>query len=365
MIIGLVINPFAGMGGSVALKGTDGDALAEAMARGAVKIAGKRTLEALSRVIGIKEVEFLTAGGPMGADLLERLGVKYQIVHVPLDQSTAEDTIKTVSRFCELNVDLIVFCGGDGTAADVMRGMTKEVPVIGIPSGVKMHSAVFANDPSAAAMLIGSFLNGNMPLKQGEVMDIDEDEFRIGILQAKMIGHLTTLDDSALVQPAKGTIALSSDAEEKEELGEYIASLLEKNVHYILGPGTTCEAVTHALGQEKTLLGVDLLLNGILIAKDVTEEKIISMIERSDEVKVIVTPIGRQGFIFGRGNQQISSRVLRRVGKNNIMIIATPSKLRGLGVLKSDTGDASFDEELKGYVRVVVGFARERVLRIA
>lgn len=349
----------------MALKGTDGDALAEAIARGARPIAESRTLETLRHTDGTEKVEFLTAAGPMGADMLEKLGLKFQIVHVPVDISGAEDTVTTVSRFCALNVDLIVFCGGDGTAADVLKGITNDVPVIGIPSGVKMHSAVFANDPGAAAKLIGSFLRGNMPLKQGEVMDIDENAFRTGILQAKLIGHLTTLDDSALVQPAKGTVSLSSDMEEKEELGEYTASFLENDVLYILGPGTTCEAVTKSLGLEKTLLGVDLLVNGKLIGKDVTEGQIISMMERSDRVKVIVTPIGRQGFIFGRGNQQISSPVLRRVGKENIMIIATPSKLRGLGMLKSDTGDASFDEVLRGYVRVVVGFARERVMRIA
>jgi predicted polyphosphate/ATP-dependent NAD kinase len=195
-------------------------------------------------------------------------------------------------------------------------------------------------------------------------MDIDEDAFRTGVLHAQLVGHLTTLDDSALVQPAKGTIALSSDADEKEELGEYVASLLEKDVLYIIGPGTTCQSVVHVLGSEKTLLGVDLFLNNTLVGKDVTEEHILTTMDGPDRVKVIVTPIGRQGFIFGRGNQQISSRVLRRVGKENIMMIATPSKLRGLAVLKIDTGDATLDEELKGYVRVVVGFARERVMRI-
>jgi predicted polyphosphate/ATP-dependent NAD kinase len=364
VILGLVINPYAGMGGSVALKGTDGDALVEAIARGAMPKAGNRALEALRQVVGIEKLELLTAGGIMGAELLDQLGVKYRIVHVPVAQSRAEDTIRTVGRFCELNADLIVFCGGDGTAADVMKGMTRDVPVIGIPSGVKMHSAVFANDPVAAARLIEMFLKGGMPLKQGEVMDIDEDAFRTGVLHAQLVGHLTTLDDSALVQPAKGTIALSSDADEKEELGEYVASLLEKDVLYIIGPGTTCQSVVHVLGSEKTLLGVDLFLNNTLVGKDVTEEHILTTMDGPDRVKVIVTPIGRQGFIFGRGNQQISSRVLRRVGKENIMMIATPSKLRGLAVLKIDTGDATLDEELKGYVRVVVGFARERVMRI-
>lgn len=363
-MLGLVINPYAGMGGSVALKGTDGDSLAEAIGRGARQMAGNRALETFRRVVGIERVDILTADGPMGADLLEQLGVRYRTVHVPFVQSMAEDTITTVSRFCDMSVDLIVFCGGDGTAADVLKGMTKNVPVIGIPSGVKMHSAVFANDPIAAAMLIERFLKGGMPLRQGEVMDIDEDAFRAGILQAKLIGHLTTLDDSALVQPSKGAIALSFDAEEKEELGEYTASSLENNVLYILGPGTTCHSVARAIGVEKTLLGVDLVLNNRLIGRDVTEEDILAIMDRSERVKVIVTPIGRQGFIFGRGNQQISSKVLRRVGKENIMVIATPSKLRGLAVLRTDTGDASFDEEMKGFVRVVVGFGRERVMRI-
>lgn len=351
------------MGGSVGLKGTDGPVLDEAIARGAKPKAIERAKIAICSAGNLSSVAFVTVSGPMGGDLLTELGLEHTVVYDPPTPSCGKDTTEAVRLFCDIGCDLIVFCGGDGTARDVMEGMDREVPCIGIPSGVKMHSGVFANSPRDAGKLLREHVREAMPLKKAEVMDIDEDMFREGVISARLVGYLTVLDDSALVQPSKGAQGLSDDEADKEELGSYLASLLEDGTTYILGPGTTVEALTDEIGIEKTLLGVDVIRDDHVIVKDATEKQILNEIE-GKKAKIVVTPIGGQGFIFGRGNQQISPAVIRSVGKENLIIIATPGKLRELKALKADTGDMGLDEEFEGHRKVIIGFGRERMMRL-
>jgi predicted polyphosphate/ATP-dependent NAD kinase len=360
---GFVLNPFAGMGGSVGLKGTDGPALDEAVARGAKPKAVERARLALGSAGDLRMIELYTVGGPMGSDLLVDMDIAHEVVYAPPEPTKGKDTTEAVRLFCAIGCDLVIFCGGDGTARDVMEGIEGDVPCIGVPSGVKMHSGVFANSPRDAGTLIREFIRGSMNLRRAEVMDIDEDMFREGILSARLIGHLTVLDDPALVQPSKGSLSASGDEEEKEEVGAYLASIVEEGTTYVLGPGTTVEAFAKEMGVEKTLLGVDVMRDGVIVMKDAGEKEILAA-TKGRKFRIVVTPIGSQGFIFGRGNQQISPAVIRSAGRESIMIIATPGKLRGLRCLKTDTGDEALDDELAGHWKVIIGFGRERMMRL-
>ena len=123
---------------------------------------------------------------------------------------------------------------------------------------------------------------------------------------------------------------------------------------YILGPGTTTRTVMERLGLPKTLLGVDAVRDGELAGADLTEADLLALVDAAPEAHIVVTVIGGQGHIFGRGNQQISPAVIRRVGAGHIIVIATQTKLLSLEgrPLLVDTGDPALDEELSGYAKV-------------
>lgn len=364
MLVGLAINPIAGMGGPVGLKGTDGiGTLREARRRGATECAGQRTLEALEGV-ELADIKFLTAGGTMGEDVLAKLRADYRVVHTAGEPTGPDDTKLACRRMFENGADVIVFTGGDGTARDVMDAVDQLVPVIGIPSGVKMHSGVFANDPASAGRLLMEFSKGGLPVRPAEVMDIDEEAFREGRLSASLYGYLSTPYKPGLVQASKGVYTGEGIESEKEEIGLFLADTVKEGICYILGPGTTVAAVATAMEVEKTLLGVDLVSNGRTVLKDASAAELLSYLDRCREARIIVTPIGAQGFIFGRGNQQISAEVIRKVGRENILIIATPTKLSATKVLRVDTGDRTLDEELRGHLRVLYSFGRYRMVRV-
>ncbi len=361
---GFFLNPIAGMGGPVGLKGTDGSAiLKEARSRGAIPTAGTRMEEALAN-LDLNGVEILCAGGIMGSSLLERLGFKFTVIHDPSEPTSAEDTKAICQAFLEAKVDLIVFCGGDGTARDVLDIVGESIPVLGVPAGVKMHSAVFAMKPSSAANLIARFIRGEVSTKRAEVMDIDEDSYREGRISSRLYGYLRIPYEASLVQPVKGEYEGASAEQEKDDISEYIAEEMRPDVLYILGPGTTVQALAGKLNIPKTLLGVDIVKAGRMILKDATENEILKLVEESENSEIIVTPIGAQGFIFGRGNQQISPKVIRRVGSKKIRVLAAPTKLAETKVLRVDSGDADLDLLLVGYIKVVVGNRRERVVRV-
>jgi predicted polyphosphate/ATP-dependent NAD kinase len=359
VLLGFVINPIAGMGGSVALKGTDGDAYRIALSRGAVPLARGRVVRALSRIdIGTR---FLTASGEMGAGALGDLGLKHEVVWDSHGGSAAEDTRQACRRFEERDVDLIVFCGGDGTARDVLDSIGDRVPVIGIPSGVKMHSAVFANTPEEAGDAIVRFARGGSGTRLAEVMDVDEDAFRRGELRARLYGYVQVPEIGGM-QPPKGAVFGTSDEEQKEAIAEFLVEHMEAGTIYVLGPGTSTKAVADRMGQPKTLLGVDAYLDGNAILTDASEEDLLRTLE-GKKVKIVVTPIGRQGFIFGRGNQQLSPKVIDMAGLDHLVMIATPTKLAETPVLHSDSGDIDLDARLSGYRKVLIGYDQYRMVR--
>ncbi|MCC6033095.1 MAG: ATP-NAD kinase, partial [Desulfurococcaceae archaeon] len=160
--------------------------------------------------------------------------------------------------------------------------------------------------------------------------------------------------------PSKDLV--SGSEEEKWGIAKYfIEDYMLPDILYFLGPGTTTKAVTDLLGLKKTLLGVDAVYNGELVGRDLSESEILDLIRRYEHASLVVSVIGRQGYVFGRGNQQFSARVLRLVRKDNIFVLATPSKLAEIKYLLIDVGDPELELELSGYWRLITGYREETV----
>jgi len=365
--IGFIINPIAGMGGAVGLKGTDGEEiLKKAKDLGARPVASRRALDFLSELEPGKErVRLIVGAGEMGEDAAQSLGFKHMVAGKRKEKTTAEDTREVARRVLSINADILVFCGGDGTARDILKEVGTRLPILGVPTGVKMHSAVFAVGPKAAARVTLEFLWRGLPLREAEVMDVDEEAFRKGRVSAELYGYLLTPFEPRFMQGVKISSPMTEDEMRNQAaIAIHIIESMESDVIYIIGPGTTNRIIGDLLDAEKSLLGVDLFYNKRLMAKDVNEKKIIEEI-RGKRAKIIVTPIGGQGFIFGRGNQQISPEVIRRVGLDNIIVVATENKLRGLKSLRVDTGDPNLDCELrKRNFKVITNYKTESVMRV-
>ena len=364
-VVGFLINPIAGMGGRVGLKGTDGTAIQEeAVRRGASPTAAARASLAV-RALATKglDIRFLTCAGAMGGDLLSGQGLPFEVVHTPPAISSALDTKKAASAFLEGGAQVILFCGGDGTARDVVEAVGREAVVVGIPAGVKMHSSVFALRPGDAANLVESFARSGRT-REGEVLDVDESDYRAGHARPRMFALALVPDDSAHLQASKSAYDDSTALAEAEEIGAHDADGMEAGVLYLVGPGSTTEAIARAIGQKKTPLGVDAYLDRRLVGLDLTERDITSLLEDHDRSSIIVTPIGAQGFVFGRGNQQLSPAIIRSVGRGGVIVVATPTKLRNTPSLHVDTGDAELDRELRGHVKVLVGAGRRKLMTI-
>ncbi len=368
-----MVNPFAGMGGALGLKGTDGRALDIALARGAKPVSpikAKQFLEACMSLNIVSKLVFLTAGGDMGVNILSKYTNSYRVVYEPRKWPTSrDDTFRAVYNCLEKGVEMIVFVGGDGTARDVveaMRSYGAVAPLLGVPAGVKMYSSIFAVSPRAAAFVLADWLK-NGRLCSGEIVDVDEEAFRRDKLVLKLYGVVETPCSSMIVGVSKQPTP-DSEKENIEAIARYIIENMDECTLYILGPGSTVKEVARLLGVDYSLLGVDVIHNGRLVVRDVDEERlyrlVVEHLARGGKAKIIVTPIGGQGFIFGRGNQQISPRIIRLVGRENIIVVSSRSKLRRLKLLRVDTGDTSVDELLRGYIRVVVDYGEEEVRRV-
>ncbi len=353
--IGFLINPVAGMGGTVGLKGTDG-MVEEAVERGAKPVAPARAAKALDK-LEREGLLFLSCGGSMGADLLEGGGFDYEMVYEPASRkTTSSDTVNACRVFLENDVDLVFFCGGDGTARDIYSVVGDRIPLLGIPAGVKMYSGVFALNTRVSADLFNRFIGGELDLTDADVMDIDEDKYRSNVLDSKLYGIARVPYEKALIQHPKSIFTSESDDECKRRIALFAFEFMHDDSLYIVGAGSTTKAVFDALGLKKTLLGVDAVKNRVVVGRDLSEKEILALIDKYPKSRIIVSPIGAQGFVFGRGNQQISSRVLRKVGVRNIIILATPSKLAGTENLLVDTGDWELDEELSGYHNIICNY---------
>ncbi|NWF94764.1 MAG: ATP-NAD kinase family protein [Candidatus Thorarchaeota archaeon] len=375
MRIGLLVNPIAGMGGRVGLKGTDG-VLDEARRRGAVPVAPQRAAEFLSalresQTLMAEPVTLVVCPGPMGADIVAPLHIPYEALDISIGELTnAEDTRRCVKALYDRGVRFLVFVGGDGTARDILdvvseHGLT-DMLVLGVPSGVKMYSGVFVISPKDAPAVIQLVMSGEAKPSDFEVMDADEDAIREDRFSLRLYGYLRGPAVPARFQGAKQASPETIDEHEAQEaIARYIVEKMRDDEFYILGPGTTVKTIADLLGVRKTVLGVDIYHHGTAY-NDVNEEVILKMVADFTKVRIIVSPIGHQGMLFGRGNQQISPEVIRRAGRDNIWVVCTQSKLQGVerGVLRVDTGDASVDEMLRGYMRVITDYAEIRLVSI-
>lgn len=352
--IGFLINPIAGMGGAVGLKGTDGK-LDEATTRGAVPQAKNRAIITLDALKNTKDLIFLTPSGEMGENALKEISPGHvQVISYPGKDSTARDTKIAAQRFLEEGVDLILFCGGDGTARDIFDIVGRNVPLLGIPGGVKMFSGVFAINPSVAAEIVIDF--GNQSLRDSEVMDVDEDAYRDGELKTHLYGIARVPSLAGKTQFSKQIYEDSNEERAKKDIARFIHEIMIPDVLYILGAGTTLEAIALEIGLNKTLLGIDAIKNGNMIETDLDEKTLWALLEHEQEAKILLSPIGAQGFILGRGNQQISPRIVKRVGIRNLIVVATPHKLRETPVLYVDSGDPVLDQDFGDSVQVISGY---------
>lgn len=361
--LGLIINPLAGVGGRAALKGSDGVA-EQALAMGVEPQAYSRVRQALESLLPLRDrIRLLAAPGVMGADLLTDMGFDCEVVGALScpPETSAEDTETIARQMSELGVDLLLFAGGDGTARNICNQLDGRQLVLGIPAGVKIHSGVYAVNPRAAGELVALLVQGELVrLREADVRDIDEQAFRNGQVRTRHYGELSVPEEGRFVQQVKQggreveTLVL-------DDIAAGLQEAQEDGTGWILGPGSTTLGLLEAMGLEGTLLGVDVLRDGEVILRDATEQQLWELVEQGGDWRILVTAIGGQGHILGRGNQQLSPRIIRAVGLDNLLVVATKTKLRSLAgrPFLVDTGDSSLDSELSGLRRVLSGYREE------
>jgi len=363
--LGLIVNPIAGMGGRVGLKGTDGLAiLKKAKVLGARPVAQERTKKALEKLKALKDkFELITCACKMGEEAACQAGFSPFVLDIGASPLTAAlDTKRAAQKMKALKVDLLLFTGGDGTARDIYQAVGNSLVVLGIPAGVKIHSAVFAYNPQAAGELAAGYLQGMASETfEAEVMDIDEEMFRRQRLSARLYGYLKIPRCRSFLQRIKA----SSSASERYSQ-QAIAFAVSENLDDDIGPGTTTKAIMDKLNLDNSLLGIDLIFRKKLVGKDLNENQLLAKIE-GKKVKLIITPIGGQGYLLGRGNQQLSPEVIKKVGRENIIIVATKNKINSLygQPLLVDSGDEKTDRELSGYYEIITGYRESIIYKVS
>ena len=366
----MIVNPIAGMGGKVGLKGTDSlEILARARALGATPVSPDRAIKALKRIVPLASaIEILTCPHDMGAEEIIACDLDATVIgSIERGAGNAADTAKAARNMLDAKVDLLLFAGGDGTARDIYDTVGDSVPMIGIPTGVKMHSAVFGRNPESAGNLAALYLAedpSKCQLRDAEVMDIDEAAARANRLSAALYGYAKIPYQRRLVQSAKAG-AMPGEEAATDAICSALINNIEDDCLYIIGPGTTTARLLELLGLKGTLLGVDALYDRKLIGSDLNENQLLKLME-GRPTKIVVTVIGGHGCIFGRGNQQISAEVIGQVGKENIIVLTTMNKIQSLEgrPLFVDTGDDATDEMLSGFIRVITGLHQSTMLKI-
>ncbi len=372
--LGLIINPVAGIGGRVALKGSDGESIQQqALQRGAEAMAEQRMGQALQALKAYRdELLIYTATGSMGEKLCQEMGFHYEIVHKVAEHSSARDTELTAQRCVDKGIDLLLFAGGDGTARNVYNALQAGqqamlTPVLGVPAGCKIHSSVYAVTPGHAGELLSLLLKGRaLSLGEASVMDIDEDEFRHDRVKARLYGHLAAPAENRFMQSMKEG-GIQHEELALQDIAAFMVETMQDDCLYLIGSGTTPRAIMEELQLPSTLLGIDAVCNRELVQSDLTEKDILELLDRYPDVRLVITLIGGQGHVFGRGNQQISPEVIRRLGMQRIDIISTAEKIHSLDgqPLRVDTGDPILDESLYGMVPVITGYDEKTLCRIA
>ena len=375
MRVGVIVNPDAGLGGKLGFKGSDGRA-EEARAAGAQDRAGPRMEQCLNKFTELLASslnrakitpEIVTWSGRMGGTWLGENDFT-SIGNSP-ESTTAGDTAKLIKELLENNVDIIVYAGGDGTTRDIVNALDgNETPIVGVPGGVKMHSGCFATTPNAAAEVLLSFLQGDLLSSITEVMDLDEEIYLKGEWKVRMYGEAWTPASPRFMQGSKQQVERASEGDIIEGLANHISDLIDKDnqLMLILGSGGTINRIGGHLDLELTLLGIDIYYGGKTFT-DLNEQQLLEKIKPHQGNKLLLlSPMGGQGFLIGRGNLQLSPNVLRAIGHDSILGVATPSKLIGLSFLRIDTGDPELDLTFqeKKFIKLLQGYRTTRVIRV-
>ena len=288
---------------------------------------------------------------------------EYKIIHNPQSKKTSEaDSVNLLNEFKNQNVDLIIYAGGDGTSVLVHSVINDSIPVIAIPIGVKMYSGIFPVSPIHSADIFNEFINNTSnEYTLREISDLDDTLIEKGITSTKFAGYLKTPLITNLnfsLQESKGG-GIASEKDELDNLIEDFNSRYTNNSAYLLGPGSTTNSLIESKGLKGTLLGFDILQNNKIIKADCSEEDIFKFVTNSkSDIYLVITIIGNQGFLFGRGNQQISPRILNKIDINkNLLIYATSSKLDSLeNDILIDTGSSSSDSIFGKYINIISGY---------
>lgn len=360
--LGLIVNPYAGIGGATGLKGSDGpDTRQQALAKGAKKLANEKTVRALAHIQALKQhCTIVTVAGEMGASTALELGFEVDVIYAPQAQQTeAVDTQNAARIMLHQQLDALVFAGGDGTATDIYNIVRDNLPVLGIPAGCKIHSGVYAVSPNTAGKVLAMMIRGELvTVRSAEVRDIDESAFREGVVIAKHVGEMQVPEELRYIQAVKMG-GKESDELLLQDMGDHLIELFDEydDTMFVIGSGSTIQGAMQAIDLDSTLLGVDLVYQGKVIAADLSADELLSHCQ-GKPVKIVVTTIGGQGHIFGRGNQQISPELIRHAGRENIVVMASKTKLQALEKrpLVVDTSDPALDAMLSGSMTVVTGY---------
>ena len=313
-------------------------------------------------------MEIITYPHEMGEDEAHACGFEPTVLgSVKAGKARAEDTRNAAKALLGSKVDLLLFAGGDGTARDIYDAVGDKIPILGVPTGVKMHSAVFGTNPENAGNLAALYLGKDTTkcrVHDVEVMDIDEDAVRENRLSAMLYGYVKVPYQRSLIQSAKAGMVSGGEAALDGACWDVVYNL-EDDWLYIIGPGTTTKKLMEKLELQGTLLGVDAIRNRKLIGSDLNESQLLQAMEDM-RTKIIVTVIGGHGCLFGRGNQQISPEVIEKAGRQNIIVVSTMDKICSLQArpLFVDTGDDETDQMLSGYMRVITGLNQSTMLRV-
>jgi predicted polyphosphate/ATP-dependent NAD kinase len=364
------------MGGRVGLKGTDGVA-AEAVHRGAQPTANTRALEALRKFKQLLDcaqnppaIDWLTATGSMGHDALQIAGfTAIEVVYAAPTKPSAQDTRATVEKFLAAGVNLVLFCGGDGTARDICAVTGEVTSILGIPAGVKMYSGVFGVTPARTAEILMRYLTHAIGLARVEIIDLDEEKYRRDEWAVRLYMSAQTPFEPTYMQSAKALISGADEEAIKDDIAEQLREDIEAKpgTLFLLGPGSTVQAVGRALGIDKTLLGIDAVADSKIVGRDLADRQILDLLGRYPDRKLVLSPIGAQGFLLGRGNQPLSPAVIRGIGAENIIVVSTPAKLARTPLLRFDTGDTALDVDMisRKFFTVIIGYHRTRLVKVA
>ena len=375
--LGLLVNPDAGLGGRLGLKGSDGQAEI-ARSRGAKDRSGPRMRAMLDHLITISKenldgIQWYVSKGRMGTDWISPAISSLEVIHSSSSSTDANDTSQLVGSMIESDIDLLVYAGGDGTTRDVVAALSEygrpELPIIGVPTGVKMHSGCFASSPKAAAEVLSAWLEGDLLLSSTEVLDLDEDLYRQGKWIVRLYAEAITPASPRWMQGSKMRVEASGEEEIIQGLADHVReTLIDDRMMIVWGSGGTLRTIGGILGFDLSTLGIDITVGGNIIGSDLNENEILSALkEHQGDVMLLLSPMGGQGFLIGRGNLQLSPDVLRIIGVNRVLGIVTPAKMLTLRSLRIETGDSEMDQRFsdKKYLKVLQGYRTTRVLKVS